>query len=91
MEVLDLHQLGSVRHQGYAAPDGAWSVLRHPSAIDMALLTELFQRPISLETARRLLRASDSRNSDAGLWWPIRACRPACSPETRRTLAGDSP
>jgi hypothetical protein len=52
MEVLYLHQLGSALPQRYAAPDGAWSVLRHPSAIDMALLTELFQGPIPLKTAR---------------------------------------
>ena len=52
MEVAYLHQLGSALPQGYAAPDGAWSVLPCPFAIDMALLTELFQRPIPLETAR---------------------------------------
>ena len=54
MEAAYLNQLGFAFPRGYAAPNGAWSVLQHHSTIDMALLKELFQRPIPLKTVRSL-------------------------------------
>jgi hypothetical protein len=82
MEGVYLHQLGSALPPGYAAPDGAWSVLRHPSAIVMALLTELFQRPIPLTTAR-----SPAGSLGAG---PTRACGGRNWPAPSRSVAGSS-